>query len=86
MDEAQYEVTKDLIRWKRFETEEAAIEFKKENQLWAGPLHTERGIFLGNSILDEILAEAIIATNTHYKLEVPLGVEAAYGRNWFETH
>ena len=86
MDEAQYEVTKDLVKWKKVVTEGEAKEFKKENPLWAGPLLTEKGLFLGTSILDEILTEAIAATNKHYKLEVQLGIEAAYGRNWFETH
>lgn len=85
-DEAQSEITKGLVKWKKFNNEESAKEFQKENPLWAGPIHNEKGYFLGTSIADEILQEAIEQTNKYYKLKVPLAVEPQYGRNWRECH
>ena len=86
MDEAQFEVTKGLVKWKKFESEEDLKEFQKENPTWAGPLHSDKGHFLGNSILDSILLEAIDEASKHFKLKMTLKVEALYGVNWKTTH
>lgn len=85
-DEAQSEITKSLVKWKKFATKEDAKAFQAENTLWAGPIENEKGFFMGTSVADEILQEAIEQTNKYYKLKVPLAVEPQYGRNWKECH
>ena len=85
MDEAQSEVTKSLVKWKKVDEAEVAT-FKQNNPLWAGPVHSSKGNFMGFSVVDEILQEAIEQTNKHYKLKVPLAVEPMYGLNWAQTH
>lgn len=86
MDEAQSEITKGLVKWKKFNTDEEVAEFKISNPQWAGPVHSEKGLFMGHSVADEILNEAIEQTNVYYKLKVPLAVEPMYGQNWKECH
>jgi DNA polymerase I-like protein with 3'-5' exonuclease and polymerase domains len=84
-DEQQFEISKSLIKWKKFETEDELSAFLRENPEWSAT-HSERGFFAGTSIANNILIEAVEKTNKLYKLNVPLGTEAMYGRNWCETH
>ena len=85
MDEAQSEITKGLVKWKKVNVSEIE-QFKFDNPGWAGPVHSSKGNFMGYSIADEILQEAIEQTNKYYKLKVPLAVEPMYGQNWAQTH
>ena len=85
-DEAQFEVTKDLIKWKMFVDKESCIEFVKNNPSWVGPGHSERGYFAAYSVMNDIVREAVDLCNKHYKLNVPLAVDPQYGRNWSECH
>ena len=84
-DEQQSELSKSLVAWKKFADEEERKTFMKENPRWSAA-HSDRGVFAGHSIADDILYEAIRRTNALYKLNVPLGTEAMYGRNWRECH
>lgn len=85
-DEAQFEITKDLINWKMFSDEKECKDFIKENPDWVGPGHSERGYFAAFSPMNKIVREAVELTNEHYKLRVPLAVDPQYGRNWAECH
>lgn len=84
-DEQQQELSKSLVKWKKFNTEEDMKNFMHDNPTWSA-VHSDKGFFLGNSIADEILHEAVKLTNEYYKLKVPLGVEAMYGLNWYACH
>ena len=85
-DEQQHEISKSLIKWRKFESDDAANDFKALNKHWVGPLHLSGGVFLAYSIVNEIVEEAITLTNNFYKLNVPLGVDPQYGRTWAECH
>lgn len=85
-DEAQFEVTKDLIKWKLFTDKESCTEFLKQNPTWVGPGHSERGYFAAYSAMNDIVREAVDMCNKHYNLNVPLAVDPQYGRTWAECH
>lgn len=85
-DEAQFEVTKDIIQWKLFADKESCNEFLKDNPDWVGPGKSERGYYAALSEMNKIVREAVQMTNEHYKLNVPLAVDPQYGRTWAECH
>lgn len=85
-DEAQFEVTKDLIKWKKFADKESCSTFIKDNNEWLGPVKSERGYFAGYSVISDIVKEAVELTNKHYKLNVPMAVDPQFGTNWAECH
>ena len=85
-DEVQMEVSKKLIKWKKFESDEAAKEFCTSHEDWVGPLHFDGAIFCANSPMNNICKKAVKLTNEHYKLNIDLAVDPTYGRNWCETH
>lgn len=42
--------------------------------------------YLGRSIVADLAVEATNETSALYKLNVPLGIEFIFGRNWGECH
>ncbi len=84
-DEAQYEMSKSLVTWKRFQGEDIAKKWAEENKDWV-LVHTDKGYFGAKSIMNEITQAAVELTNAHYKLNVPLAVDSVYGLNWRDCH
>lgn len=85
-DEAQYEVTRDLVKWKAFNTKEEMESFTKENPQWINPVEKNGKWFVAYSVINDIAQEAVEMTNKRYKLNVPLAIDPQYGRNWAECH
>jgi hypothetical protein len=85
-DEAQFEVTKDLIQWKMFKEETECKDFVANNPEWVGPGRSERGYFAALSPVNTVVRKAVDLTNAYYKMRVPLAVDPQYGRNWAECH
>jgi hypothetical protein len=87
-DEAQVELHKSLVKWKLFKTEDEAKEFKKvdEAKVWSAIGHSDKGWYVGKSIVADLAVEAANETSTMYELNVPLGIEFIFGRNWGECH
>lgn len=86
MDEGQFEITPDLVKWKSFATEEAAKDFLKANKTWYGVKEAKGRFFCGYSEVGELAVQAVEEAGRIYQLNVPLGAEYALGRNWKETH
>lgn len=85
-DEGQFEVTKNLIKWKLFSDEDSAKNFVKENPEWVGPGHSKKGYYVGLSPMNELIQKAVSETNLYYKMNVPLAVDPQYGENWKTCH
>lgn len=85
-DEQQLEVHKSLIKWKTFETEEEAEEFKKSNPSWSEIGHSVRGYYVGWCRVGELITESVLECSRHFKLNIDLGADYVLGRNWGETH
>lgn len=100
-DEAQIEITKDLVKthlfpvteWeykdaKPFSSTALALikDFCKENPNWASYHQTEKGYELSYSVVGDLALQAVAQAGQYYKLNVPLTAEYAIGKNWSQTH
>lgn len=86
-DECQLEVTKDLVTFKKFNSEEEAKAFVcPEGKVWSEVIHNDKGYFLGYSRVGELAALAVKQSGEYYKLNVELSAGYAIGRNWAECH
>lgn len=101
MDEAQIEVTNDLIIKKFFpvthweykddkpfcSTTLAVIkDFCKENPNWSSVHQTSNGYELSYSIVGDLALQAVAQAGQYYKLNVPLTAEYAVGFCWRDCH
>jgi hypothetical protein len=85
-DEAQLEVHKSFIKWKLFETEQAAKDFKAENPGWSEIGHSDKGHYIGWCEAGVMIQEAVRETSTYYHLNVTLSADYILGRTWRECH
>ena len=91
-DEAQIEVTKDLVKFKRFTTKEACQEFRKEQREQTGMVWSEEhespkgGWFVAYSKPGELVVKAVEETTQYYKLKVPLSADYVVGVDWATCH
>lgn len=85
-DEAQYEVTKNLVKWKSFIDKEQAKQWLKDNPQHVGIVESKGRYFVAQSIVSDIAFNAVQITSEYYKLNVPLAIDPQYGRSWRECH
>ena len=86
LDEAQLEVSKTLIKWKLFSTEEEAKQWKKNNVGWSEVGHSDKGWYVGYCLAGKLAEESVREVGEYYKLNVKLSAGYNLGRNWAETH
>ena len=81
------ELTKDLVKFKMFDTEEEANAFSEEGKVWSDVGHAPNGkIYRAYSIVGQLAAEAVIEAGQYYNLDVELTAGYQIGRNWKECH
>lgn len=91
-DEAQIEVTKDLVKFKRFATKEECKEFRKQQKEVCGMIWSEEhespkgGWFVAYSKPGELVVQAVNETTEFYKLCVPLSADYVLGTGWHDCH
>ena len=91
-DEAQIEVTKDLVKFKRFATKEECQQFRKEQRTATGMIWSEEhespkgGWFVAYSKPGELVVKAVEETTQYYKLKVPLSADYVVGTGWDNCH
>jgi hypothetical protein len=86
-DECQLEVSKELVTFKKFATEEEANEFKPDDgKIWSEVIHNDKGFFRGYCLAGELAAKAVKQSGEYYKLNVELTAGYNLGRNWSECH
>jgi DNA polymerase I-like protein with 3'-5' exonuclease and polymerase domains len=85
-DEAQLEMRKSMVTWKTFKTEDEAKAWSKDNPGWSAIGHNDKCFYVGKSLATDLAEEAVRLTSEHFKLNVPLGIEYIFGRNWAECH
>lgn len=92
MDEAQIEVSKELVKFKMFSTKEDCNVFRKEQYDSAGMIWAEAhespkgGWFTAYSLPGQLVVEAVRETTEFYKLKVPLSADYVLGTNWANCH
>jgi hypothetical protein len=85
-DEAQLEVKRSMVKWKKFESEEACKSFKEEGKVWSDPVHNERGWFRGYCRAGELATIAVREAGKFYKLNVELSAGYMLGTDWASCH
>jgi DNA polymerase family A len=93
-DEGQFEISKSLVKWKKFATEEDAKAFQKEQKAlgvyWSEPVHSEDShntcVYIAYSDATQIVWDSVNKVSKDLKLNVPLAIEFVYGKNWRDCH
>jgi hypothetical protein len=87
MDEAQAEIRKSMVTWKKFKTEEECKAFKSDDgKVWSDPVHNDKGWFRGYCRAGELAVQSVVEAGRYYKLNVDLSAGYMLGRNWAECH
>lgn len=86
-DEAQAEVRRSMVTWKKFKTEEECKAFKSDDgKAWSDPVHNDKGWFRGYCRAGELAVQSVVEAGRYYKLNVDLSAGYMLGRNWAECH
>ena len=86
-DEANLEVRRSMVQWRKFASEDECKAWKSEDgKIWSDPVHNERGWFRGYCRAGELATIAVTEAGKWYKLNVELTAGYMLGRNWAETH
>ncbi len=87
-DEAQLEVNKSSVKFKRFNTKEECAEFKAtQDKVWSDISEAPKGgYFVAYCRAGELAAEAVREAGRYYKLNVDLTAGYVVGNNWAQCH
>lgn len=85
-DEAQYEIRRTAVTFKKFETEADAKVFKDESKLWSDVIHNDKGWFRAYNRSGELAVKAVQESGKYYKLNVDLTAGYMIGTNWATCH
>lgn len=86
-DEAQLEICREMVKWKKFESEEECKAFKDPSgKVWSDPVHNEKGWFRGYVRAGELATIAVREAGEFYKLNVELSAGYMLGTSWGDCH
>ena len=86
-DEAQLEISRSFVTFKKFDTEDEAKAFIcPEGKKWSDVIHNDKGWFRAYCRAGELASEAVKEAGEYYKLNVELTAGYIIGRNWKECH
>lgn len=91
-DEAQLEVTKDLVKFKVFKSKEDCESFKENEEkatgvAWGDVMEGKNNTyFTSYSLAGQLASEAVKETGEYYGLNVELTAGYMFGYNWKDCH
>lgn len=86
-DEAQCEVAKGSVTFKKFDDEAAAKAFvDPAGKVWSDVIHNDKGIFRAYNRAGELATIAVRMAGEFYKLNVELTAGYMIGTNWATCH
>ncbi len=85
-DEAQCEVKRSMVQWKKFASKEECADFTDPDKVWSEPVHNDKGWFRGYCRAGELATIAVREAGEYYGLNVELSAGYILGRNWSECH
>ena len=87
LDEAQLEVSKNLVKFKTFKTKEEAEAFNEPGRVWSDVGEGKNGTYYRAWCRPgELAVEAVREAGEYYNLKVPLTAGYMIHRNWAGTH
>ncbi len=86
-DEAQSEVSKASVKFKKFTDEAEAKAFKcPDEKVWSDVIHNDKGYFRAYNRAGELATQAVKEAGEYYKLNVELTAGYMIGTNWATCH
>ncbi len=86
-DEAQYEVRRSAVVFKKFDSEAEAKKFvDSEGKKWSDVIHNDKGYFRAYNRSGELATQAVKLSGEYYKLDVELTAGYMIGTNWATCH
>lgn len=85
-DETEVEVSKDLVIFKKFQSEEEAKMFEDKEKMWSDVIHTDKGYYRAYCKVGEIFAKGVTKAGAFYNLNVTLTSGYQIGLNWRDVH
>ena len=86
-DEAQLEICREQVEWKKFEDEASCKAFKSaDGRVWSDPVHNDKGWYRGYVLAGELATKAVRESGQYYKLNVELSAGYMLGTNWGTCH
>lgn len=86
-DEAQYEVRRTAVQFKKFETETEAEAWKPtDGKIWSDVIHNDKGWYKAYNRAGELATIAVKQSGEYYKLNVDLTAGYMIGTNWATCH
>lgn len=86
-DEAQLELSRELVKFKMFDTEKEAKEFSEEGRIWSDVGHAKDGRFFRSWCrAGELAAESVKEAGLYYSLNVELTAGYVIGNSWANCH
>jgi hypothetical protein len=86
-DEAQLEVRRSMVKWKKFADEAECKAFKSDDgKVWSDPVHSDAGWFRGYCRAGELATIAVRESGEYYNLNVELSAGYMLGTNWGTCH
>jgi len=82
----QLEVSKGLVKFKSFNTEEEAKAFKLEGKRLGNVTHVNDKWWVSYSKVGEMVMDAAKETSDYYKMNVTLGMDYVIAKNWAGAH
>lgn len=90
MDEAQAELSKSLVTWKKFNSEGEAKDFISEQKAlgvyYSQPAVKADKYYVGYSEVTQIIWDCVNKVSKDLKLNVPLAIEFVFGLDWADCH
>lgn len=91
-DEAQVEVSKELVKFKLFSDKESCNTFRRQQledhgKIWAEAHESPKGgWFTAYSLPGQLVVEAVKETTEFYNLNCPLSADYVLGTSWADCH
>lgn len=86
-DEAQYEVRRSAVKFKKFESEEDAKAFQPEDgKQWSDVIHNDKGWYRAYNRAGELAVDSVKEAGEYYKLNVELTAGYIIGTCWANCH
>ena len=86
-DEAQCELHRSFVTWKKFKDEAECKAFKSEDgKVWSDPIHNDKGWFRGYCRAGELATIAVREAGKYYNLNVELTAGYMLGTDWGSCH
>lgn len=91
LDEAQLEVSKDLVKFKMFKTKEECVTFKTEQEalgfIWSDVKESAKGgWYVGYTLAGDLASQAVKGSGEYYNMTIELTAGYMLEYNWAGCH